>query len=192
MATAAVFGFATAALVAGKLGGASEPPPQGLAAGVSALDRANEAPLAPTREMRLFARYNARSLGVGEAQVLSRFRLLRKDLGPSRRAVYALRIDGTVCFLLTGEGGTCSSTDGTSSFTWTIGGGDGVTDAGALVGIAADDVAGIDLYVDRAPVRVSLLDNVAYADLPLSGRTAEIIVRHDDGRATTDTVMLGG
>lgn len=142
--------------------------------------------------MRTFARVEAPALGASVAEIMARVRLLRSGLGTHRRDVYALRINGAVCFLLTGEGGTCSSKDGTSSFTWTIGGGDGITDAGALVGIAADDVKEIGLVVDGVRIPVSLENNVAYADLPLDGKMAEITVEHRDGKVTSDTVRLAG
>jgi hypothetical protein len=163
-----------------------------LAAGVSALDRIAPAkgPLPP--DVQKFAEVNARTLGATVPGIMAQVRLLRSGLGKHSRDAYAFRINGAVCFVLTGEGGTCSRGSGSSSFTWTIGGGDGITDAGALVGVAADDVRAITLTVDGKPIAVSLANNIAYADLPLDGQLAVFTVHHKDGKDTTDTVHLAG
>jgi hypothetical protein len=190
LVTGAVAAAALAVVVA--LGQAGDPPPRGLAAAVSALDRIAPAkgPVAP--DVQRFARVNARALGATVPEIMARVRLLRSGLGKHGRDAYAFQINGAVCFVLSGEGGTCSRGSGSSSFTWTIGGGDGITDAGALVGVAADDVSAITLTVDGEPIAVSLANNIAYADLPLDGKLAVFTVHHTDGKETTDTVRLDG
>jgi hypothetical protein len=188
--TTAVAAAALAVVVA--LGQAGDPPPVGLAAGVSALGRVASAkgPIAP--DVKKFAQVNAKTLGATVPEIMAQVRLLRSGLGKHSRDVYAFRINGAVCFVLSGEGGTCSRGSGSSSFAWTIGGGDGITDAGALVGVAADDVSAITLTVDGKPIAVSLANNIAYAELPLDGKLAVFTVHHKDGKETTDTVRLQG
>jgi hypothetical protein len=183
---------AVVALAVVAIGRGGDEPPVGLSAGVSALDRTTPAqgPVAP--DVKTFAQVNAKALGAAVPEIMTRVRLLRHRLGKQNRDLYAFRINGAVCFVLSGEGGTCSRRSGSSSFTWTLGGGDGISDAGALVGVAADDVTRITLDVDGVSIPVSLENNGAYADLPLLGQLAVITVRHRDGKRTSDTVRLGG
>jgi hypothetical protein len=181
-----------AALAVAAIGHGGDEPPAGLSAGVSALEQMApvQEPVAP--DVKTFARVNANALGATVPELMTRVRLLRRGLGKDDRDLYAFRINSAVCFVLSSEGGTCSRGSGSSSFTWTLGGGDGITDAGALVGVAADDVTRITLNVDGTSIPVSLVNNGAYADLPVDGRLAVITVSHRDGKQTSDTVRLTG
>lgn len=165
----------------------SDVQPAGLAGPVSSLADSPSISGPTPPEIVRWLNLNARMLNSAAAPV-DTVRLLRSGLGREGRSVYAYRSNGVVCFLLTGEGGTC----GNPGFIWTLGGGDGVTDDGALVGVATDNVNDVRLVVDGNEVPVSLKDNVAYADLPLGGSNATITVTYADGQTTRDSLALKG
>jgi hypothetical protein len=48
------------------------------------------------------------------------------------------------------------------------------------VGIAADNVTGVDLTVDGADVPVTVENNAAFAELPVPAHAAQVVI-HDRG-----------
>ena len=177
------------------IGHGSSAPPSGLSVGVSALDHATAGTASAVdaikqHDLSAFDEINATRLSTTPAAMAATWRELRTGLGDRSQQLFAQKVGKSYCFVLTGSGGTCAATDGDSSFAYTIGGGNGSDLPGALAGIVADDVTGIDLTVDGQNVPVSIANNAVYAQLPPNGRRTQITVVHADGSKTTNNLDL--
>jgi hypothetical protein len=62
--------------------------------------------------------------------------------------------------------------------------------AGRFVAIVTDDVHRVGLSVGGAAYRVSLENNVAFAEFPVGGDSAEIVVTYADGSTERSTVRF--
>jgi hypothetical protein len=172
-------------------------PPQGLSRGVGALDRPTPATASTDSARRehdvsAFVDFYATRFHMSPATLLAGLRTLATGLGERSQTLYGFKLGNAYCFVVTGSGGSCAWTDGSSSFAYTIGGGDGSDQPGALAGIVADDVTSVTLSVDGVDIPVTIQNNAAYAQLPNSARHADVTVVHDDGKKTTDSINLSG
>jgi len=165
----AILGMATLLFANAHIGGASQPPP-GLTAGVSALDDLPAEASVPVDVMDTLRVLDPAVVGPVD-QAATQMRKLRSSLGVSRTDVYALRSKtGSICFIARPHAAVCPSTlrAGQAGLLFAIGGGSGTAEApGVLVGIAADNVTGVDLTVDGADVPVTVENNAAFAELPV-------------------------
>jgi hypothetical protein len=185
----------TSATVAGGVlairGSANQPPPPGISAGVSALERLPAASNLPPRVVR-FVEFAAAARATDPEQAKARVRRLRSHLGRTDADLYAFRTSGgATCFVLVGEVGACpkSANDGSPGLQWTIGGGHDEVPSN-LVGIASDDVARVDLVVDGKDIPTSLRNNVVFAEYPSSARQAVITIHRSDDSQTAVQVRL--
>jgi hypothetical protein len=187
----AVFAAAFAGGMLAVRGSANQPPPPGVSAGVSALERLPAASNLPPQVVR-FVEFAATARATNPEQAKARVRRLRSHLGRTDADLYAFRTSGgATCFVLVGEVGACpkSADDGSPGLQWTIGGGhDDVPSS--LVGIASDDVTRVDLAVDGTDIPVSLRNNVAFAEYPSTANQAVITIHRMDGSQTTVQVRL--
>jgi uncharacterized membrane protein len=120
-------------------------------------------------------------------------RLLRSDLGASHTDVYGVRsAAGSPCFFATGHGGACAGSAEVlkTGLAWIVGAADNDA-SGFFIGLAADDVAKVELTTNGGvAVPVSLARNVAFADLPRSAWTAVVTTTRTDGRTASEEIPL--
>jgi len=172
-------------------GSANQPPPPGVSAGVSSLERLPPEAVLPPSVAR-YVDMASRVRSTDPAQARARVRKLRSHLGTTNADLYAFRTNGgSTCFILVGEVGLCpkSASDGSPGLQWTIGGGYPGSPSN-LVGIASDDVVRVELAVDGHDVPVSLRNNAVFGEYPSSARQAEITVRRRDRSQSVIHVQL--
>jgi len=188
---AALAGGAVLAVQLAGHGSAGREPPQGVSAGVSALDRLPPAATVPASVVR-FVDTVAPQRDTDPQRALAQIRKLRSDLGRAHSDLYAFRsAAGAPCFILVGQVGICakSATDGSPGLHWTIGGGTASVPSN-LVGIASDDVRAVELAIDGVSVPVSLVNNAVFAEYATSGKNAVITIVRKDGTRSTVQVQL--
>jgi hypothetical protein len=113
-------------------------------------------------------------------------RLLRADLGGQKSRVYAFRnAKGGVCFLNPGYAGSCSTAEHLrrTGAQWLVG-------AGRFVAVVTDDVDRVALSVDETVYPVSIANNVAFAEFPSGGASAQIDIWYANGSTQRSTVQL--
>jgi hypothetical protein len=139
-----------------------------------------------------FVAYVGRLTGLAPADPKA-VRLLRSDLGTSHTDVYGVRsAAGSPCFFATGHGGACAGSAQVlkTGLAWIVGAADNDA-SGFFVGLAADDIAKVELTTSGGiAVPVSLARNVAFADLPRSAWTAVVTTTRTDGRTTSEEIPL--
>jgi hypothetical protein len=166
-------------------------PSPGVSAGVSGFAKAPIAESFPPDVARFIAHEAPRS-GLDPTVARQNVRKLRTNLGTLHSDVYAFKTPGgSVCFILSGHGGTCppKPTAGSPGLQWVIGGGYD-SFPGRLVGLASDEVQSVRLVVDGSVVSVSLSNNVAFAEFPNAARRATMTIHRADGSESTVEVTL--
>lgn len=199
-------GFAlTVALAVAAAAGASAlayelfaPRAPGFGSGFSAATQLPPAPRPADLPVDALARAAA-TIGISPDDAASRLRILRSglSLGPEGTenggTLYGLLgADGTACFFLTGQGGSCLTSsnmkpDAPDVLADVITGYPGQTPA--LVGIVADDVRTVAARIgDQPPQTLDIVNNSIYFELPQLAPTDRIalLVSYQDGSQATD------
>jgi hypothetical protein len=107
-------------------------------------------------------------------------RLVRSSMGPADFAMYAFLGDrGRPCFYVPRYGGICASIPQSllTGFYWLIGGGGGGQPS-YLIALAADEIQQVSLDVAGESIPVSLRENVAFAEYPVTRATSATVTAH--------------
>ena len=190
----ATLGMATVLVAYASIGAASQPPP-GLTAGVTALDQLPAEASVPADVVGTLGVLDPAVVGSPD-QAAAQLRKLRSNLGLSGTDIYALRSrTGSVCFIALPHAAICPQTlqSGQAGLLFAIGGGAGTAEVpGVLVGVAADNVTGVELTVDGAAVPVTLENNAAFAELPVDADAAQVVIHYRGFDDETIALELGG
>jgi hypothetical protein len=173
--------------------GTARQPPPGLTAGVSALDDLPPEANIPADVVRSLNALPPDVVGL-VAETQKKIRKLRSNLGASGTNIYAFRSRTKSACLIVPQYATICPHEleaGGPGLLWAIGGG---TERipGALVGLAADNVTGVDLTVDQVAIPVTLLNNAVFADLPRDAVQATVVIHYVDADDQTATINLRG
>ena len=189
----AILAIAVALFMTTKPSFASQPPP-GLSGGVSALDALPPEMSVPADVLDTLRAFDPTVVGPLE-RAAGKLRKLRSGLGPQDVEIFALRSrTSSVCVIVRGYSGMCPSSvrSGPAGLLFSVGGGYGTADSPPILGgIAADNVAGVEVTADGVAVPATIENNGVFAVLPLDARAVQIIVHYDGFDDKTFDVELG-
>lgn len=179
-----LLGLAKTGLAPG-LGKATDTPPPGLSAGVSALS-ANAPVSGPSEVTDWVDNSAAPSLSISSVTAEQRLRRLATGLGPQALDLYALDSPGGNgdCVYVTTYGGACigdnAASDIDPGILWVAGGGSD-TSHEIFAALVADDVTGVSLKVGSSAIGLTTAPNVVFGTLPANTQTGTATVSHSDG-----------
>jgi hypothetical protein len=167
--------------------------PAGLSGGTSGLEKASEA-VDPSAKLTRQVEFLASFSGTDPTAAVRGLRRVRHELRDAETDIYMFRSDrGRPCVVVPDWVSFCEPDSGTSTpgLDWNIGGGDAQTPS-RFIAVYSDDVAQIILKIDGSNVRVSMAENIAYAEFPADSDKAVFTAIREDGRENSVRLNLAG